>query len=110
MPAAVRTKRLVSTALTTTLNTKYTCPAGETAIVKWVAIYNPNAVTRLVSVNVVASGAARPIIRESVPTLTVVRLDLWCVLQPGDLLQMAQDVGSDITVLVAGTELEGVAD
>lgn len=108
---AVRTKSLVSTLLTSSLVTKYTCPANETTIAKWLAIYNPNGVTRTITITAGDPGAPRrTILREAIPTLEARRFDLWLVLQPTWIVEMQQDAGSDVQVTLSGTQLEGVAD
>lgn len=113
---AVRTKRLAAAnypAVTElTYRDTYTCPAGETAIVKELrACAVDNAMT--VTWFVLAAGGAVPVnvwrvaLAAGVPQTEVA----WMVLQAGDTLRVEHQANAGrLRVLVSGTELEGEAD
>lgn len=106
----VRTKSLAGFSATTTLATVYTCPAGETAILKSVSLAKLAAGAVSFDLSVLRSGVSRVVFRELFPvTSTVVHREFWIVLQPDDQLRAQTDTGS-VTGLLSGTELEGVAD
>lgn len=113
---AVRTKRLAAAAFPAvtelTYRDLYTCPAGETAIVKELrACATDNAMTITWFVNAdngaVPVNVWRPALAAGVPQTEV----CWMVLQSGDTLRCEQQANQGrLRVLVSGTELEGTAD
>jgi hypothetical protein len=110
---AVRTKRLAAGRKSTTGTTViYTCPAGETAIVKRVTLYNLNASTNnLISVLLTLGAFADTTVwQQNFPASSGVYLDVWWVLGPGGTLGLSQTTAIGTNYLISGTELEGVAD
>lgn len=108
---AVRSKRLFGpTQVSTTIVALYTCPAGETALLKCltagvgsiggtqVRLYlNGNGVTNQLAQLGVGNGES------------IVLTDLFIVLHPGDVLRGSASTGN-LTITGFGAELEGVAD
>jgi hypothetical protein len=110
---AVRTKRLAAGRKSTTgVETIYTCPAAETAIIKRVLIHNLNTTTNNLISIVMNLGAfsSTTVWIENFPASRTVDLDVWWVLGPGDTLQLNQTTAIGTNYLISGTELEGVAD
>jgi hypothetical protein len=110
---AVRTKRLASGRITTaTATVVYTCPTGETAIVKQIWLFNVNAtVSNEVGVLFdLATNAQTPLWEDTLVAREGLWLDLWTVLLPGDRIGLKTSVAGGINFLVSGTELEGLAD
>jgi hypothetical protein len=110
---AVRTKRLAagrkSTVATETI---YTCPAGETAIIKRILLYNLNASTNnLISILLKLGAFTETTVwQQNFPASSGVDLDVWWVLGPGDTLGLVQSTAIGTNYLISGTELEGIAD
>lgn len=110
---AVRTKLLVppTNLAVTTSTLLYTCPAGETAIVKTITEVNGNASSRWYSMTLSVSGADVPIIwRRLVPAASSAQLLTWIVVPAGEVLKVTNELATAITLSISGTELEGVAD
>lgn len=110
---AVRTKLLVPPTLLTTTGpiTLYTCPADETAIVKWIHEVNGNASPRWWSMTMRVSGADVPVIwRRTVPAAGSQATESWLVVPPGGILKVTQELANAVTLTMSGTELEGYAD
>lgn len=109
---AVRTKQLANGVATTTLTTIYTCPAGETCIVKEIHFYNPvgGATTALFFRALIGGNARGVFIQSGLAANTGSWVDMWLVLQAGDQLQVSATPSSAVQFIVSGTELEGVAD
>lgn len=109
---AVRTKQLAEGTFTNSNVTIYTCPTGETTIVKYVTLFNPSASTATtVRVRLVTAGGARTFIRQEIPIQTAVRIDSWLVMEPGDTIDaLATAAGINVEYTLSGAELEGVAD
>lgn len=109
---AVRTKRLFlgASGAAGTLNLVYTCPAGETAIIKSIGLVRPAAA---------AAGCLFAIRTGGVDTF-VLRVDTnagggalslpWIVMHPGDELRVLAAIANEFMMAISGTELEGVAD
>lgn len=87
----------------------YTCPAGETAILKDIRIEN-RAIGPNLLVIFLRSGAVDVAIhRETLAAFALGARELWAVLRPGD--QVLIFVQSGVAgVWLSGTELEGLAD
>lgn len=110
---AVRTKQLAGASFTSGTGDVlvYTCPAAETAIVKSLAVWSqgggitytwklrPDAVTGAFPVLSVVPAANIPEYR-----------DVWLVMLPGNRLELQRSGASAGSVVVSGTELEGLAD
>lgn len=105
----VRSDRLISSLLTTTMSTKYTTPTGRTTIIKFIALSNPNAATRTITIQLGASATPRIVMVVSLATLTAQQFPVWFVLRETDILQAKQDTGSDCVIHASGTVLLGVA-
>lgn len=106
---AVRTKKLVHVGLASGSDTLlYTAPAGETVIVKSVAMWSSSGNTVLLYLfnGVVGAQFARAVLSAGIPDYR----DVWVVLQPGDQLWTSPLNANNTRYLVSGTELEGVAD
>lgn len=108
----VRTK-LLGEGLQTTggqFTIAYTCPPGETTILKEVRVFPTGpAVTRLVVS--LRSGPRDVFIMDvTAPAKGDARLECWSVLQPGDTIGVFSDQNSGAHYRLSGTELEGVAD
>lgn len=110
---AVRTKRLGSGSFNTSTVTVYTCPDGETAIVKYLTFHNPGASASTVTCRMEPSGSGSPrtFLRYSLAADEAKQFDTWLVLEPGDALKyIATLAGTNVAYTISGTELEGVAD
>ena len=108
---AVRSKRLAGpTALAAGSNLLYTCPSGETALVKFVTIVNAGAVGRAVTIYVGSAVAAHAVYSTALAVGASQTLDWFLVLHPGEELRAAPSAATDVVVSVSGAELEGVAD
>lgn len=106
----VRTKTLFAASATTTLTAVYTCPGGETAILKSLSLAKVAAGAVSMDLTVLRAGVSRVVFREQFPvTSTVVHRELYLVLMPEDVLRAQTDTGV-ATIWASGTELEGVAD
>jgi len=108
---AVRSKRLWGpTSVGTTAVVLYTCPAGETALLKGVHAFNPGALGVTVTYTLNGTGNSNTILTTSSSSGNInADREQWIVLHPGDVLRA---VGSAGTTYVTGfgAELEGVAD
>lgn len=112
---AVRTKRLsaraslVSGAAATTL---YTCPAGRTAIVKAAAVRTAAGIGVSVALALLVGGnpvESQEFVRVTTNVATTfLEQTEWVVLEPGDKV-VAIAAGGNGTVVIFGTELDGVA-
>jgi len=108
--AAVRTKTLCAETATTTLTSIYTCPNGETAIIKSLTMgkFATGAVN--LTITTLRAATAYGLHIEAFSLAAAVRhLNCWIVLMPGDVLR-AQTDANTATVWASGAELEGVAD
>lgn len=106
----VRTKVLAGATATTTLTAIYTCPDGETAILKSITSAKTAAGAVSMDLTILRDGTSRVVWREQHPvTSSVTYHDVWIVLQPGDVLRAQTDSGT-CNLWLSGTELEGVAD
>lgn len=108
---AVRTKSLVNGAtMLVGGGTLYTCPAGETTIVKQLVLFNGSAAPQSLQVLHFDGTNSNVLVFQSVAGLTPLRLgELFIVLQPGDVLQGSSALGTGV-FSAYGTQLEGVAD
>lgn len=110
---AVRTKLLGSGRMTGPVtHTAYTCPAGETAILKWITVVNINAsTTTTVILTMDAAGADKTRYHTFVlePNQEA-HLDLWQVLHPTMELGFQVSAAVGVNYWISGTELEGTAD
>lgn len=110
---AVRTKQLFVGKMTGATQDLYTCPAGETTIVKEVVLQHAgNVSTCQLQVRSAANVTQVAVVRSAVVSNEVYRYPMWLVLQPGQKLTAVTDAGTPSTVgwAVSGTELEGLAD
>lgn len=107
----VRSKRLFGPlAVGTGGTTVYTCPAGETALVKHLTFVNGSNLATTLQVGVGGLLVGNLVAQFSVPAQGSVALVSWfLVLQPGETLRMGTTLGN-VTVAGFGAELEGVAD
>lgn len=88
----------------------YTCPAGETAIVKEVAFYNAGGATQTYSAAFRRAGLPDIYWHSSSAASGGVGISSrWSVLHPGDQIVMNSS-GVDMCAWISGTELEGLAD
>ena len=87
----------------------YTCPAGETTILKDIRLYAPaGAVTR--AFVYVSSGAGNvSIVERALANAEAFGLEVWVVLQPGHVIRVAA-TGNQVSWWLSGAELEGLAD
>lgn len=108
---AVRSKRLWGpTTVSTSAVTLYTCPAGETAIIKQVSHFNTGVVQQAVSLGINGTGNGQlVVVMSTAATSTTNLLEQFIVLHPGDTLRAIANAGN-ATVTGYGAELEGVAD
>lgn len=90
----------------------YTVPAGETALVKWVSVYN-NSGTLAADFSLyvaIPPGGALRIYRQSVAPGQDVQEALWWALPPGAQLWANGGLAGTTVAAIFGAELEGVAD
>lgn len=109
---AVRTKRLFGP-ITVTAATAvvYTCPAGETAIIKNLSFADQGAASPTIRLYINGTGVAARIASAPIQSGQWNLADsLFIVLSDGDELYMSANVASNTTVCGFGAELEGVAD
>ena len=108
---AVRSKRLFGpVAIGTATSPIYTCPAGETALLKSLWLWPTGPTVSAVSVFINGTAAANQIGLIIVPNSAEIRLaGQFLVLHPGDTLTLRTNLGT-ATVAGFGAELEGVAD
>lgn len=108
---AVRSKRLWNpTVVGVTDVVLYTCPAGETALLKCLTLVNNAAVNTslIVKLNSVSNSGA--IVEATVNNgVSEYYPDLFVVLHPGDVLRAVAGLAS-VIVTGFGAELEGTAD
>jgi hypothetical protein len=108
---AVRSKRLfgpVSTGQSGAV--LYTCPAGETTLLKHLSLYLDNPSSQTVFGWINATGSPNVWLAEQVTGLRALQLrDMFVVLHPGDTLMFFVPVGN-VTVTGHGAQLEGTAD
>lgn len=106
----VRTKVLAAVSPTSTLTAIYTCPDGETAILKSASLAKLAAGAVSLDLTILRGATSRVVWREQFPIAgTVVYREFWIVMQPADVLRAQTDTGT-ATLWLSGTELEGVAD
>lgn len=108
---ATRSKRLFGpTNIAAGPTVVYTCPAGETAIVKQLSFSNAAALAQTVALYINANTANSIVGGATVPAASALVLTGWfLVLQPGDTLRIGWS-GTGGAVSGHGAELEGVAD
>lgn len=108
---AVRSKRLFGPEpIGTTSELIYTCPAGETALIKHLSLFNQGALTATVVIGINGIGANQNVVSTQVGAGLASQLtSLFIVLHPGDFLRANCSAGN-FTVTGYGAELEGVAD
>lgn len=106
----VRSKRLWLGAQATLLGSvAYTCPPGETAIVKDLVLYNSTGTPIDTVVGINGTAPQNVIHRVTVPNGgTVVLSDRFVVLHPGDTVRLV-GVAAGVFVSGFGAELAGVA-
>lgn len=110
---AVRTKRLASGRVSVdTSVVLYTCPAGETCIIKSITLFNVNSsVANVVAIlHDLGSNLQTPTWEDTIAARKSFYLERWQVLLPGERLGLKCSVAGGINYLVSGTELEGLAD
>jgi hypothetical protein len=110
---AVRSKRLAAfNGAAPYVQTVYTAPAGETVLVKSIAVYaNAAGVKYFVGAVVAGVGATLYFATPAPPDATAEYFDVWVVLQPGDQITVqTTGVATGARILISGSELEGVAD
>lgn len=108
---AVRSKRLWGplAALPAIFTTLYTCPAGETAIIKAVTLRNLDAAAQTGQFFVNANLGANIIESQLLAAGALAYLERWWVLHPGDTLRFAGTGLSTWPTTGHGAELAGVA-
>lgn len=108
---AVRSKRLFGPALVSTTNIAlYTCPPGETALIKSLSLFNQGALAAAIVLHINGTGANTIVLSVSVGAgLSALDVPRFLVLHPGDVLRGVTSQGN-FTVAGYGAELEGVAD
>ena len=108
----VRTKRLARGNIgpANSPATVYTCPPGETTIVKDVRVWLFGSVTARAQVFVTSGPASIRIVDVQLQPKSAVGAITWVVLGPGDTIHVQCDVADTLVFYVSGTELEGVAD
>lgn len=108
---AVRSKRLAGPqALAAGSNLLYTCPSGETALVKMVTYANAGAVGRAVNLYIGSAILAHLVDQQTLAVGQIVQRTTWLVLVEGEELRAAPSAATDVVVSVHGAELEGLAD
>lgn len=106
--ATVRTALLCAAgSVNGVFTTRYTCPAGHTAILKDVRL-TANGAGNTRAVVAVASGAAATYLYDQALAALASLDGLFVVLEPGDVLQV-YSTGNTFTVRASGAELLGVA-
>lgn len=107
----VRSKRLWGPVTVSVAGTLvYTSPAGETTLVKALALYNPNGLAQLATFYLGAVAPANALGTFSVPgTSGIFPIGLFLVLQPGESLHVTTST-LPINVAGFGAQLEGAAD
>lgn len=108
---AVRTKQLVLGNPVGTNSTLYECPSGETTILK--SVFFRVRVAGPVNVTLRINHLALNYDLFSWNGLTLgqsVNAELWVVMIPTDKLRFLTTVADAISLVVSGTELEGIAD
>lgn len=108
---AVRSKRLWGPTAVGTGNTVvYTCPAGETALLKHISLANVTALSQTLRLRLNGTNQTDNIVDVAIPSTSAIQLtDLFIVLHPGDVLR-AISSSANCIVTGYGAELEGVAD
>lgn len=108
---AVRSKRLFGPEpISTPSEIVYTCPDGETALLKCLTSFNQSALTQTTVVSINAAGGNANIFSfQTAAGLSTVLVDLFVVLHPADTLRAQTNQGI-ATLTGFGAELEGVAD
>lgn len=108
----VRTKRLAvgQTGAAGAFTTVYTCPAGETCIVKHVLCVGANATAGRALVLLSSGVTGLSLVDQTFAVDQVVRVDAWAVLLPGDQIKVYSALAGGIRYWISGTELEGTAD
>ena len=88
----------------------YTCPAGETALLKTLTLVNNFGINNAIALKLNGTTNAAAILETVVaPNEGTVLTELFIVLEPGDILR---GIAANASVIFAGfgAELEGVAD
>jgi len=106
----IATKTLAAATATTALTGIYTCPTGETAILKSLCLAKLASGGVSLDLTILRSATSRVVYRHAFGIAgEVVYVELWIVLMPGDVLRAQTDTGT-ATIWASGSELEGVAD
>lgn len=88
----------------------YTCPAGETTIVKDVRLSNSTGAGVNCLLFLVSGPLFVRLFAETIPAQEIRGMMPWCVLEPGQQLAIELNAASGIRHWLSGTQLEGVAD
>lgn len=110
---AIRTKLLAGGRTTSTSAVViYTCPDGETAILKSLHLQNLNLTTNVEVIILMDAGAfdKTTFERFNVPASAHVAREWWVVLPAGAEIGLQLSVSQGVNYWLSGTELEGVAD
>ena len=107
----VRTQKLAvgNSAPFGTSKTLYTCPAGETTIVKDIRVENGGTGGNLVVVFLSSGAGDVAVLRSTLAANDIASRELWAVLRPGDLIRIFASAGT-CNAWISGAELEGLAD
>lgn len=106
---AVRTNLLcAAVSINGAFTTRYTCPAGRTAILKDVVMTATGAGNTRAVVAVNSGALAVYIIDEAIGAGIRHLKSLWIVLEPGDTIQLFS-TGATFNARCSGTELLGLA-
>ncbi len=107
----ITAKRLVpGSALTASLVTYYTVPAGTTTIIKEIIFCNTDTVARTVSANIVPLGGSAAIANQIFDTYTLKASEtkpfsLSSVLPTGSFLQALASVAAVVSMNISGYEI-----
>jgi hypothetical protein len=107
----VRTKPLVRASFNTAgaLQTLYTCPSGETTIVKDVRVTTVSGSPSRAGLRVISGPTYIDLVDQALASGSVGLSGLFVVLRPGDQLA-GFSLGGTVGMWVSGAELEGLAD
>lgn len=106
---AVRTNRLGGPTLVASMTTStlYTCPAGRTAIVKFLTQRGTSATAARITYLLRVAGVDLPL-RSDDAAVTNAGLVVWWVVEAGESIKVTNDGGFGVYIALHGTELEGV--
>jgi hypothetical protein len=88
----------------------YTCPAGETTILKDIRLYARAGAVSTADVALQSGSVFVNVVHEGMTAGQTLSRDPWVVLSPGDRIHVQATNTDGLSYWLSGAELEGLAD